>query len=1230
MKNIRVYVEKKQGFRSEAEALLQDFNHNLNLKISNIRLINVYELFNVDENKVESYVNSVLSEVVTDNVFYELDLEDSKYLAVESLPSQFCQRSESAMQCIKLIDTEFDGVVKFAQILIFEGITNKNLVKVENYYINKIESRKKDLSVFKLNTSDTIKEIPIVDGFIKFNYKELEKFLVNMNLAMNIADLVYIQNYFQEKQRDPSETEILLLDTYWSDHCRHTTFETMLDEIVLPDGEIGEILEDIIVKYHDMRAKIYTKKRPVTLMDIATVCAKYLKQTGKLDDLEISDEVNAASIYVDVDVDGKLEKWLMMFKNETHNHPTEIEPYGGASTCVGGAIRDPLSGRSYVYQAMRISGSGNPFEKASDTLKGKLPQRKISEGSALGYSSYGNQIGLTTTYVRELVDYSYVAKHLEVGAVIGATKASNVLREKPVPGDMIILVGGKTGRDGIGGATGSSKVHKDDSLETGSSEVQKGNAIEERKIQRLFRNPSVAKLIKKCNDFGAGGVSVSIGELADGVRVDLDKVPLKNSSLNGTEIALSESQERMSVVVAKEDAENFIEFATLENVEAVVVAEVIEKQCLEMFWQNQKIVNIDRDFIDSAGVRQHASVEVEVDVSDDLFKQNYGETLEDSIPKMLACDTIAAQKGLVEMFDSTIGASTVLMPFGGKNQLTPSQAGVQKFPVVNGNTDTCSILTYGFNTHLAKQNAFYSAMYAVIESISKVVAVGGDYQTIKMSFQEYFEKLGKNKLKWGKPVQALLGAMHIQSEFELAAVGGKDSMSGTFNDINVIPTLISFATTTCKASKVISPEFKQTGNYIYLFKHSKLANHMPNTNQLKAIYNSVHNLIDKEVIISASAIEYGIAESLCKMSFGNDIGVNITTDFDLFEIDYGTIIVESTTKLDDDNAVYLGQTSGEFIINEQVFDLETLKSVWLNKYDSLYKVYNNGSNEVIESEKITKGIVKYPTSIIPTTFIPVFPGTNCEYDIEKAFKTAGANTKMWVFRNASKEQIETSIKEMAVLIDECDIFVISGGFSAADEPDGSGKYIATILNNEIVKTAIQKLLERKGLILGICNGFQALIKCGLLPYGEFGKVTDDSPTIFKNEIGRHISLIANTKVMSVSSPWLTSFNVGDIHNIPISHGEGNFTVNEKLAKELFANGQVAFCYANETGELATDGVFNPNGSDYAIEGIISKCGQILGKMGHSERMGDNLYKNIPSVNNQDIFANAIAYFKGEI
>ena len=969
-------------------------------------------------------------------------------------------------------------------------------------------------------------------------------------------------------------------------------------------------------------------------MDMATICGKNERKSGNLDDIEISDEINACSVFVDVDVDGQLEKWLLMFKNETHNHPTEIEPYGGASTCVGGAIRDPLSGRSYVYQAMRVTGAGNITEPLENTIEGKLPQRVISKTAAHGYSSYGNQIGLACTHVREIFHEGYKAKRMEIGAVVGAVPANQVRREQPLPGDVIIMFGGRTGRDGIGGATGSSKEHTETSLEVCAAEVQKGNAPEERKIQHLFRNPEVTKLIKKSNDFGAGGVSVAIGELADGLEIDLNAVKTKYKGLNGTELAISESQERMSVVVDPKDVDRFFAFCHQENIEATVIAHVTKDNRLKIKWNGETIVNISRAFINTSGVRQKANVTVE-NIPNNLLQPLpiKGNGFEEQVYHRLSDLNVASQKGMIEMFDATIGASTVLMPFGGKYQLTETQAGVQKLPVRNGITDTASILSYGYNPFISERSPFHGAQIAILESMAKIVAVGGNYAKIRFTFQEYFEKLGKEPTRWGKPFAALLGAVYMQNQFHLPAIGGKDSMSGTFKQLNVPPTLVSFAITTEKASKMISPEFKKVGNKIYLLKCKFDHLAQIDIEQTKSLFQYVYENIHNQKIISCFTLQFGgIIEALAKMGFGNDLGCTISTNEDLFKYGYGSFIVETEDTLDFPEAVLLGIVTEEFIVNGTNLSKKRCLEAWRSTFNQLYPETIPAINqETIFTNKGYMGEKTYAPIPKPVenvkVVLPVFPGTNCDYDTARAFEQAGAETTIFVFKNLDEQSINESIEELTQLIDNSHILALSGGFSSGDEPDGSGKFIANVLNNEKIKGAIERLLAKKYLIVGICNGFQALVKSGLLPDAKIGEVTPNSPTLYRNDINRHLSHITKTVVSSNNSPWLSSFKVGEIHQVAISHGEGKFVVSEELAKRLFANGQVAFQYCDFLGNPTMEDPHNPNGSQYAIEGMVSSCGLILGKMGHSERKGDNLYKNITGNKVQNIFTNAIKYFK---
>lgn len=1235
IQKIRIFVEKKENFRVEAEQLRNDLNNNLNLNIQQLRLINLYDIFNINEELFEKAKKSVFSEPVTDDIFDTIDLQDKIYFATEFLPGQFDQRADSAMQCVSLLDPQSNVTIKSAKLIIVDNVTEPDLKRIKKYCINEVEAREKDLSVLDASETINIAKIPVFEGFINYSKEEIADFLQKMSLAMSLEDLLFIQDYFKnEEHRNPTETEIKVLDTYWSDHCRHTTFETELSNITFEPSTFSEQLQDAYNQYLELRNYVHNGRKPMTLMDMATLCGKSERKLGNLDDMEVSDEINACSVYVDVDVDGKLEKWLLMFKNETHNHPTEIEPFGGASTCVGGAIRDPLSGRSYVYQAMRVTGAGNITESLDQTMEGKLPQRVISKTAAHGYSSYGNQIGLACTHVREIYHDGYKAKRLEIGAVVGAVPADAVRREQPEPGDVVIMFGGRTGRDGIGGATGSSKEHTESSLEICAAEVQKGNAPEERKIQHLFRNPEVTRLVKKSNDFGAGGVSVAIGELADGLDIDLNAVKTKYKGLNGSELAISESQERMSVVVDKKDVDKFFDFCRLENIEATIIAYITDDNRLKIKWNGEYIVNLSRDFINTSGVRQKTNVKVD-SIPDNILEPLAvnGKTMEEKVCNLMSNRNVASQKGMIEMFDSTIGATTVMMPFGGKYQLTESQAGVQKLPVRYGTTDTASILTFGYNPFISEKSPFHGSQFAILESIAKIVATGGDYKKIRFTFQEYFEKLGKDELRWGKPFSALLGAVYLQNAFHLPSIGGKDSMSGTFKDKHVPPTLVSFAIATEKASKLISPEFKKAGNYIYLLKHQLLNPVQINVEQLKKLFDFIYNQIQNGKIISAFTLQFGgIMEALAKMSFGNDLGFNIDTKENLFDYGYGSFVVETEQPLEYPDAILLGRVADEFVVNGEKLDKTRILAAWRGTFNAIYPemVPNKFQEKAIDTKAVvnTNQELKpqQPTNE-PFVVLPVFPGTNCDYDTARAFEKAGAKTEIFVFRNLNEKEINDSIDELATLIDKAHILALSGGFSSGDEPDGSGKFIANILNNQKIKDAIERLLAKNHLILGICNGFQALIKSGLLPYSKIGSVTESAPTLYRNDINRHLSHITKTVVCSVNSPWLKSFQVGDVHHVAISHGEGKFVVSETMAQELFANGQVAFRYCDFEGNPTMQIEHNPNGSHYAIEGIVSKCGKILGKMGHSERKGENLYKNIYGNKEQDLFANAVNYFK---
>ncbi len=1225
--NKRVFIEKKLGFQTEANDLLHDLKENLLQDIRSLRVVLVYDVFNIDENIFDSAVKTVFSEVMVDNVYFDIDLSDKKYISIEALPGQYDQRADSAVQCIKLLDPSSNAVVKCGKIVIIDG--NFDLEKITSYLINPIESRIKELDKMDIDEDVIIKPLKSLKGFIDLDNEGLNKFLEDMSLAMSIDDLIMIHEYFKEENRDPSETEIKVLDTYWSDHCRHTTFETELKNIRVNDSLFKEEIEASLRKYLNYRNVLNRNDKPITLMDMATINARYLRSKGLLEEVEVSDEINACSVFVDIDNDGVTEKWLMQFKNETHNHPTEIEPFGGASTCIGGAIRDPLSGRSYVYQAMRITGSGNVFTSLNETIEGKLSQRYITKRSAQGNSSYGNQIGLPTTYVKEIYDDSYVAKHLEMGAVVGAVKAENVKRLKPELSDVVILLGGRTGRDGIGGATGSSKTHNEESLETSASEVQKGNAPEERKIQRLFRNPECTKIIKKCNDFGAGGVCVAIGELADGLIIDLSKVRTKYAGLNATEIAISESQERMAVVVSKEDADKFIEYANEENLEAYIVATVTQEASMKMIYDGETVVDIKRSFIDSAGARQSVDVLVENDsVSNPFITKALNK---ENILNTLSSKNVACQKGLVEMFDASIGSTTVMMPFGGKKQLTPTFASIQKFPVLSGNTKAISTLAYGFIPELMNYSTYSGAMYSVLLSMSKTIAVGNKLNDIHFSFQEYFERLNKEDKKWGKVTAALLGTFEVQDFFNLASIGGKDSMSGSFNDINVCPTLISIACTKGNVDDVITSELKSIDSCLGVLLPSMNEPGLPNLNSYKQVYLDFE--INKKDILSSYVVEEGgILTALFKSSFGNEVGFDINSELDLLRLIPGAIVVETKNKLNSETYVYLGKTTDkDYIVNGINITKKEALNAWTNTFDDLYPRY-------LETAKKDLSINTYETDIKfkakelddeVKVLIPVFPGTNCEYDMARAFNQEGASSKIFVFSNLNEDMVNDSINKLVKAIDETNILALPGGFSSGDEPDGSAKFIVNVLQNQKIKGAIERLRSRDGLIIGICNGFQALVKSGLLPYGEVKVLNDDDCTLYRNDINRHISTIVQTKTISNNSPWLQGLDVNSIYSIPVSHGEGKFIVNEETLKKLVENGQIAFQYCDELGNVSNDGRYNVNGSTYAIEGIVSSDGKILGKMGHSERYYTDVFKNISGNKKQNIFANGVNYFKKE-
>ncbi|HAU5071339.1 TPA: phosphoribosylformylglycinamidine synthase [Clostridioides difficile] len=1256
----RVLVEKREGFDLEAKALKKDLVESLHIdNIENLRILNRYDVEGISEEVYENAAKTIFSEPNLDVVYYEEipKLNDERVFAIEFLPGQYDQRGDWAAQCVQIVNQGIRPAINTAKVYILSGkITDEEFSKIKDYCINPVDSR--EASLEKPETLKMETEIPttveVLDGFIDLDEDGLRTFVSEKGLAMTLGDLQHVQKYFKDtEKRNPTITEIKVLDTYWSDHCRHTTFMTEIENVKIEDGKFNGIVKEAYQMYLNSRDNVYVNRhKDICLMDIATVAVKELKKNGKLNDLDESEEINACSINVDVEVDGKMEKYLVMFKNETHNHPTEIEPFGGAATCLGGAIRDPLSGRSYVYQAMRVTGSADPRTTLEDTLPGKLMQRKITTEAAHGYSSYGNQIGLTTGQVAEVYDENFVAKRMEIGAVIAAAPKENVVRERPEAGDVIVLLGGKTGRDGCGGATGSSKEHSEESILTCSAEVQKGDAPNERKIQRFFRNKEVAQMIKRCNDFGAGGVCVAIGEIADSLDINLDLVPKKYDGLDGTELAISESQERMAVAIKKENKDKFIQLAVEENLEATHVATVTDTGYLRMFWNGKAIVDINREFLDTNGVKQTTDVRVtKVDEENTFFSSNEivkdvkCASMKDKFIKVLSDLNVCSQKGLVEMFDNTIGGNTVLMPFGGKYQATPTQGMVAKIPVLGGETNTSTIMTYGYNPKVGKWSPFHGALYAVVESVCKLVAIGGNYSTTRLTFQEYFEKLGNNPEKWGKPFSALLGAFYAQSKFEIPAIGGKDSMSGTFKDIEVPPTLVSFAVDTVDAKKVVSPEFKKIDSKVVMLCVNKAENDVIDFDELKRNLDKVRELIHGNKILSTYALGFaGVGEAISKMAFGNKIGFKFSEETEkafkddkLFEASYGNIVLElandDLSMLEGYNYVVLGSTVKEasiFIKGEEL----ALDELYKSHCSTLEPIFPTKAEEVkskIETiSYISQGEAKKSSLSIatPRVFIPAFPGTNCEYDSARAFERAGANANIRVFKNLTYKDIEDSIDTIVNEIKSSQIIMLPGGFSAGDEPDGSGKFIATVFRNPRVQEAINEFLTQKdGLMLGICNGFQVLIKLGLVPYGEIRVPSESAPTLTYNNIGRHQAKIARTRISSNKSPWLAQTNVGDIHNIAISHGEGKFVASEDVMRELIANGQVATQYVDFNNEATYNIEFNPNGSFYAVEGITSADGRVFGKMGHSERIGEEVFKNIIGEKDQKIFESGVKYFR---
>lgn len=1249
----RVFVEKRKEFAHEAGELLSEIKNFIKLdSIENVRVINRYDVDGIDDELFDKSINTVFSEPQVDDAYLDikdLNINDEDFVfAVELLPGQFDQRAESASECIQMISQGIKPIVKSAKLYILSGtISDVDKSKIKKLVINPVEAREATLDEstdlnFSVKSPD---EVEILTDFSGYSDADLDKMINEMGLAMDKSDLAFTQEYFKKEGRAPTITEIRVIDTYWSDHCRHTTFNTIIDSIEFEDDS-SEKAYQLYLKTREELGRT----KPISLMDIGTIAAKYLRSKGELENLDESEEINACTVKIKVKTSEGLEDWLLLFKNETHNHPTEIEPFGGAATCIGGAIRDPLSGRSYVYSAMRVTGAGNPLVDDDKTLKGKLPQRKIVTTAAKGYSSYGNQIGLATGQVDEIYHEGYVAKRMEVGAVVAAAPAENVIRERPVNGDVVLLLGGKTGRDGCGGATGSSKSHTTSSIETAGAEVQKGNAPEERKLQRLFRNPEASKLIKRCNDFGAGGVSVAIGELADGLDINLDMVPKKYEGLDGTELGISESQERMAVVVEESSKEKFMQLAEKENLECTHVATVTDSNRLVMKWRNNKIVDISRDFLDTNGTEKHTEARV---VSGKSYgKSSTGEFSKDM--KALVGDlNVCSKRGLSEMFDSTIGAGTVIMPFGGKHQRTPNQAMVNLISMEEGNSETCSIMSWGFNPYITERSPFDGAYLAVIESVSKLIASGASFENIYLSFQEYFEKLETSSEKWGKPLAAVLGAFKAQYDLGVAAIGGKDSMSGSFENLHVPPTLISFAVTTEDVNNIVSGEFKGVNHKVIMITPDIDENGLPNSKSLKETFELVHTLIKSNDALSVYTAGYGgIAESIYKMCIGNNIGFvyDKHTDIDdIFAYNYGTFIIEISDNCDIDNLIQdpkvniLGQTTSAEKIDfaGDSIDLHLLDNIYEGKLEPIYKFnisdidaedsYKNQydiKRNLTYSGKINAQKHASYTVAKPRVLIPVFPGTNCEYDSAKAFTKAGAEVETFIVNNLSSEHITESVNSFANKIKESQIIFIPGGFSSGDEPDGSGKFITAFFRNKIIKDAVEDLLEnREGLIAGICNGFQALIKLGLLPYGKILDTDKTFPTLTLNEIGRHQSKIVNIKVLSNNSPWLAKTEIGDVYKVPISHGEGRFVASEKTIDELLSNGQINTQYVDLDGNPTYDIHFNPNGSYYGIECITSPDGRILGKMGHSERIGDNLYKNVLGEYDMKLFESAVNFFK---
>lgn len=1254
----RIYVEKKPGYDIEAQGLYSDLLENLGIeKLEGLRVINRYDISGITD---EEYLKSrpiIFAEPPLDLVYdehLELPAEDLVF-AMEYLPGQYDQRADSAAQCVQILTQKERPYIASAKLIVLKGqLTEDDFRKIKDYCINPVEAREASLEKPESLEFESVipPDVEILNRFIEKKPAELRSFFQEIGLAMSYEDLEFCQGYFRDtEKRNPTLTEIRVIDTYWSDHCRHTTFNTLIEEVSIARGKFAYPLTMAYREYLTSRAYVYgenASNRDVCLMDIGVLAMKELKKRGLLGDLDESDEINACSIVVQVDINGQDEEWLVMFKNETHNHPTEIEPFGGAATCLGGAIRDPLSGRTYVYQAMRVTGSGDPRTKLEDTLSGKLPQRKITRGAAAGYSSYGNQIGIATGQVTEVYDEGFLAKRMEIGAVIAAAPRKNVVRQAPEPGDLVVLVGGKTGRDGCGGATGSSKEHTTESLLTCGAEVQKGNPPTERKIQRLFRNAKVSTLIKRCNDFGAGGVAVAIGELTDGLEINLDAVPKKYEGLDGTELAISESQERMAVVINAKDFEEFAGYAQEENLEATLVARVSDNPRLKMLWRGQAIVDLSREFLNTNGVKQKTKVQVTLPDAGSNYFNRLRETVSE-IPSIkeawlvnLQDLNVCSQKGLVERFDSSIGMSSVLMPLGGKYQMTPAEGMVAKLPVLCGETNTATIMTYGYNPQLAIWSPFHGALYAVVDAVTKIVALGGNYRNVRLTLQEYFEKLGTDPEKWGKPFGALLGAFYAQKKLEIPAIGGKDSMSGTFMNMHVPPTLVAIAVNVTRADKVVSQEFKKAGSQVVIVTALRDEHEVPDFEQLSQNYCKITELIDSGCVLATHTVRMGgVAAALSKMSFGNRVGMLFKGQIDinsLFSTDYGSIIleIEETVNL----AEVFGGVAYQLLGFTQEKPLLTVNGIDIGLDEALRawekpleKIFPTQVKTVSQPQKISSNLrnTRKPSSKVakPRIFMPVFPGTNCEFDSAKAFEKAGGVVETLVIRNLTAGDVEQSIRAMVKKIDMSQIVMLPGGFSAGDEPDGSGKFIATMFRNPRINEAVSKLInQRDGLMLGICNGFQALIKLGLVPYGKITDLTQGSPTLTYNKIGRHVSCMVQTKVVSALSPWFSGVTMGEIHTVPISHGEGRFVASKDVIEALVANGQVATQYVDLDGKPSNDIIYTPNGSYEAIEGITSPDGRILGKMAHSERTGRDIAVNIPGNKYQPIFAGGVNYFRG--